>query len=79
MREGNLEMVSALWSHDALAINDEFVSFGLPTENWVVVENETGETRPSILVEEQGRRKATDSSADNNAIEHFASVDRVWQ
>ena len=72
-------MIGALGPHDSLAVYDELIPFGLATENWMIVENETGEMGTGILLEEQCCGKPAHPSADDNGIKHLARVNRVWR
>src|SRR5262249_51778912 len=79
MRKWHLEVISALWSHDALAINDELIAFRFAAEHGMVVKNEAGELRTAIFLEEQRRGEAAHSSANHNAVEGLACINRVWR
>src|SRR5438552_19024878 len=78
MWKRNLEMIGALGPHNPLSVDNEFIPFGLAAENGMIVENDAGELRTSILCEKQRRGKAADSTTDNCAVEYLACVNGVW-
>ena len=76
---GNLKMVSALWAHDPLPIDDELVAFSFAAENWMVIENQAIELWAAVLLEKQSRGKTAYPSTDDYTIEHLACVNGVWR
>ena len=77
MREWHWEKCRALVSDQAVAIDEEFVAFGLAAEDRMVVENETGFSCASLALKNQRGGETADSSAYDYAVVDLASVDDI--
>ena len=69
-----VEFVGALWSHQALALNDEFVPLGFTAEDRVIVEDEACPARPACVLEVQGGSETTHSTTNDDEIEDFTGI-----
>src|SRR6476620_8868805 len=83
MREkakGMLELVNrrTLIRHNALAIDQKFILFGLTAEDRMVLQHETFLVWARLPLKQQGCRQPADSSTDDHTIKGLSGLDHVF-
>src|SRR5215472_4794610 len=64
-------------SNQAVAVDQKFIALGLASENRMIVDHQASFALPSLSMEDQRCREATDAASDNRAVVEFSGLNKI--